>query len=246
MVQMATTPMWSALGQRRNTGAMASWGYAPAGADRVRVSFAGETREDEIRNGVYLLIWWHVAKTPDPVVEAFRINGEWIEQPRPPSEEDAELEFVSVFEQPTQYFLHASQYGPEIGLRASRPSLALPLETSDAKLGEAVLYLIAECRRDASPPASPDDLRKETLALYKPARVRSWAALQRAAKLIHVWLGAEGLRVEPTRNGGYRGPDRGFHHLPEHAERLERSPQPAVLGASVRRALSVSTPPPEA
>jgi hypothetical protein len=58
-----------------------------------------------------------------------------------------------------------------------------------------------------------------------------------------VWLGAAGLRVEPSRNGGYRGPDRGFHFAPELAERLERSAQPAVLGASVRRALSLSTLP---
>ena len=244
IVQMSTVPAWSALGQSRDEGIMPAWGYAPVGADRVRVEFAGEARDDEVRNGIYLLIWWRAPKSPDPFVQAFRINGEWIEQERPPSLETAEVAFVSVFEQPTQYFLHTSQYGREIGLQAARPSLALPLDTPDAKLGEAVLYLMTECRRDAQPPASRDHLRKETLALYKPARVRSWAALQRTAKLVHVWLGGEGLRVEPTRNAGYRGPDRGFHYLPEQAERLERWPQPATLGASVRRALSASTLPP--
>lgn len=178
-------------------------------------------------------------------VSAFRIDGHWIARQRPPSQETTETGFISVFEQPTQYFLHSSQCGPATGLRASGPSLALPLDTPDAKLGEAVLYLMTECRRDAAPPASPDQSRKEALALLKPARVRSWAALQRTARLAHVWVGADGLRVEPTRNGGNRGPDRGFHWLTEQAERLGRSPPPAVLGASVRHALLASTLPPQ-
>jgi hypothetical protein len=208
------------------------------------VEFQGEVREDDVTNGVYFVIWWRAPRSgPEPFVTAFRVHGQWIVRQRLSQETAAETGFVSVFEQPTQYFLHSSQFGPQIGLRASRPSLALPLDTPNPKLGEAVLYLMTECRRDAAPPASSDHLRRETLALYKPARVRSWAALQRTAKLVHVWLGADSLRVQPTRNGGHRGPDRGFHDLTELAEQLERFPQPAVLGASVRHALSLSTLP---
>jgi hypothetical protein len=242
--QMASGSGWSHVRPDHGTGTMSSWGSAPPGADRVRVEFQGEIREDDVTNGVYFLIWWRAPRSErEPFVTAFRIDGQWIARQRPPSQEATG--FASVFEQPTQYFLHSSQCGPETGLRASGPSLALPLDTPDAKLGEAVLYLLSECRRDAPPPASPDRLRKETLALYKPARVRSWAALQRTAKLVHVWVDADGLRVEPTRNGGNRGPGRGFHDLTKQAERLGRSPPPAELGASVRHALLASTLPPQ-
>lgn len=219
VLQMASGSGWSHVRPDHGTGTMSSWGSAPPGADRVRVEFQGETREDDVTNGVYFLIWWRARRSErEAFVTAFRIDGHWIARQRPPSQETTETGFISVFEQPTQYFLHSSQCGPETGLRASGPSLALPLDTPDAKLGEAVLYLMTECRRDAAPPASPDQSRKEVLALLKPARVRSWAALQCTAKLAHVWVGADGLRVEPTRNGGNRGSDQRFP-LPHRASR---------------------------
>lgn len=247
-LQLESGSGWCHYRPDQRTCAVSSWGSAPPGADRIRVEFQGAIREDDVTNGVYFLIWWDVPRlAPEPFVTAFRINGQWNARQRPPDPDPMQIGLVSVFEQPTQYFLHSSQFGPGTALRASGPSLALALDTPDAKLGEAVLYLMAECRRDATPEDfSRDQSREEDVALLKPARVRSWAALQRTAKLVHVWLGADGLRAEPTRNGGNRGPDRGFHWLTKQAERVGPSPEPAVLGAAVRHALSASTLPPQA
>jgi len=61
MVQMATVPGWCPVSQSPLEGTVTSWGYAPPGADRVRVELGGEIAEDEVRNGVYLLIWWRDA-----------------------------------------------------------------------------------------------------------------------------------------------------------------------------------------
>ena len=42
--------------------------------------------------------------------------------------------------------------------------------------------------------------------------------------------------VEPTRNGGVRGDERGYHPLPEHAVRVGAGCSAADLGAAVHAA----------
>jgi len=153
---------------------------------------------------------------------------------------------VSVYQQPTQYFLYPSHRTRDGIWRAAGPTLAFPLDAPDTKLGETVLYLLTECRLEVAPPATPDRPRHEVLALLKPARIQSWMALQRKAKLVSVKTTANELRVEPTRNGGNRGPDAGFHFLLDQAERFDRHPSPELLGAAVRRAFITSTRPPAA
>ena len=193
---------------------------------------------------ISILTWGHPEyATPEILALAERVIT-LRDPPRAADESELETGVVSVFEQPTQYFLHPFQRAPGGPWRAAGPSLALPLETPDSRMGEAVLYLITECRQDVM--TLVDRPRHEILTLLKPARVRSWMALQRKAKLIHITARSNGLRVEPTRNGGNRGDDRGFHFLVEQAEILERAPDPAALGAAVRRAFLASTPPPPA
>ena len=153
-----------------------------------------------------------------------------------------EIAMISVYQLPTQYFLYPLHGGNTEIWRAGPPSLAMPLETSEAKLGEAVSYLLTESRPGVP---SPELSREASLALLKPARVRSWTTLQRKAKLVHISATEREIRVAPTRNGGNRGDDKGFHFLGDRAELLERNPAHDALGASVRRAFGFSTPPPE-
>ena len=153
---------------------------------------------------------------------------------------------VSVYQQSTQYFLHPFSRAPTSPWRAATPTLALPLDTSDTALGEAVLYLLTECRQDVEAFVQWERPREEMLALLKPARVRSWMTLQRNAKLVGVTAEDGRLRVVPTRNGGNRGDDRGFHDLVDQAEIFQSTPGPAVIGEAVRRAFLLSTLPPAA
>jgi hypothetical protein len=76
-------PGWTSTGAERDLGTLASWGDAPAGAERVRVRWGGHAGEAPVADGVYLVTWWRVP-CPDPgwpVVE-FRVHGEWV--PGPP------------------------------------------------------------------------------------------------------------------------------------------------------------------
>jgi hypothetical protein len=190
---------------------------------------------------VSILTWGHPeCATPEILALAERVIT-LRDPPRVAAESEVETGVVSVFEQPTQYFLHPFQRAAGGPWRAASPSLALPLDAPDSRIGESVLYLLTECRQDVM--TLVDRPRDETLALLKPARVRSWMTLQRKARLVHVTARSNGVRVEPTRNGGNRGDDKGFHSLVEQAEILERAPDPAALGAAVRRAFRASTPP---
>ena len=71
---------WSLVGPTPHLGTLAAWGEAPAGADRVRVEFRGESHEEPVANGVYLAVWWQVPcpEAENPWLCAFRINGEWV------------------------------------------------------------------------------------------------------------------------------------------------------------------------
>jgi hypothetical protein len=77
-------PGWSRITLESDVGILADWGDAPAGADRVRLEFQGQLREEEVNGGVYLAVWWNVPHPADgawPLVWGFRINGTWIAQP---------------------------------------------------------------------------------------------------------------------------------------------------------------------
>jgi hypothetical protein len=73
---------WHLIDADTDLGVETAWGETPPSADMVRFDFAGETREEPVSNGVYLVVWWDVA-CPKVHAEptAFRIGGEWVRAP---------------------------------------------------------------------------------------------------------------------------------------------------------------------
>lgn len=73
-------PGWSRVGPVDDLGTLKIWGESPMGADRVRIRYEGEVREEAVEHGVYLLVWWSVPCPDDrgPRVQAFRVRGEWL------------------------------------------------------------------------------------------------------------------------------------------------------------------------
>lgn len=59
------------------------WQDAPPGADRARVAFGGETRDEPVERGVYLAAWWRVPCPENdwPHAVAFRVSGHWVPAP---------------------------------------------------------------------------------------------------------------------------------------------------------------------
>lgn len=72
-------PGWTRTHPELDLGALTAWGDAPAGADRVRVTFRGAVREEPVVDGAYLVVWWNVPCPPagGPEVTAFRRHGRW-------------------------------------------------------------------------------------------------------------------------------------------------------------------------
>jgi hypothetical protein len=61
-------------------GTQTFWSDAPDGADRVRIEFMGETREEPVVDGAYLVVWWNVASDIDTETRLqYRINGRWFD-----------------------------------------------------------------------------------------------------------------------------------------------------------------------
>ncbi len=73
-------PGWSHVGPEVARGTLTIWSEAPLGADKVRLEFEGELREEPVDNGVYLAAWWDVPcpKGTEPRISASRVNGQWV------------------------------------------------------------------------------------------------------------------------------------------------------------------------
>ena len=71
-------PGWTLTDPAHGLGTAAAWGTAPEGTVRVRATFAGETREVPVADGVYLIAWWRVPADGLPRIEAFRIGERWV------------------------------------------------------------------------------------------------------------------------------------------------------------------------
>ncbi len=78
-------PGWSRVRRESELGILTDWDEARPRADRVRIEFEGEIREEAVNEGAYLAVWWDVPH-PDtwPIATAFRINGEWVRAPQWP------------------------------------------------------------------------------------------------------------------------------------------------------------------
>ena len=103
-------------------------------------------------------------------------------------------------------------------------------------LGQAIREVLA-ASRDAV--AHPTDWKGLLLPLFKCAKIRSWNALQKSAKMCGVEESNSELRIVPTRNGGTAGSDKGYHSLPEKAILLEADCAPEQLGKALEQALEL-------
>ena len=125
---------------------------------------------------------------------------------------------------------------------AGRPVTRLVSTATDAEIGSAVRAALS-ASRDGLPAPSRADYPVHLRDLATAAGVRTWAALEKAARLCAVEENAGGVRrVVPHRHGGTRGPDAGYHELPEAAFE-SAGVDNAALGAAARRGIELSPGP---
>ena len=128
--------------------------------------------------------------------------------------------------------------------RAGLPVVRLLPSAADDVVGHAVQRALTEA--PARGPATPwKEYAPVRLALASAAGFRSWGPFDRRARLCSVRVSETGLvEIIPTRHGGTRGADKGFHDRAELTFPVGHAPTTAELGAGVRQGLALSLWPP--
>ncbi len=116
------------------------------------------------------------------------------------------------------------------------PVQVLPCETDMTTLGQAIQNALAASQDGV---AHPTDSKAVLQPLFKGAKIKSWNALQKSAKMVSIEMSAAELRMVPSRNGGTSGDDKGYNHLPEKAIVLAAGCSPEQLGSALSQALEL-------
>jgi len=120
---------------------------------------------------------------------------------------------------------------------AAPPVVSLDASVSAATTGQAVLDALARSRVDVSVPDLGADLEAP---LRNAAGVRSRCALMTGTRACSVHREEDRIRIDPLRNGGSSGDERGFSALPD-SETLEAAATADVIGRAVLIALEKAT-----
>ena len=113
---------------------------------------------------------------------------------------------------------------------ASEPYVSLPLDADTRTLGESVLKALSLSGRTVAHPTSWKELGTARLTA---AGVKSEKAFQSGARSLSAERAAQGIRIEPSRNGGTRGDAKGFAPLPELSLSLPLTASAESLGAAI-------------
>jgi len=119
---------------------------------------------------------------------------------------------------------------------ARLPARLLPPEASATDIGQAVIEALSQ-RSRALPKLRPSDYGELSKPVLRVAGVRSWQVLQGSSSLCNVEASGGSVHVQPTRNGGRSGADRGYHPLVDESITLAITNSPSNMGQAVLDAL---------
>jgi hypothetical protein len=118
----------------------------------------------------------------------------------------------------------------------SEPVQVLANESDIATVAQAVRIALAASRDGV---AHPTDWKAVLQPHLNGAKIKSWSAFQKSAKMVGIEMSGAELRIVPSRNGGTSGDDKGYHPLPEAAIVLATGCSDAELGSALRQALEL-------
>ena len=113
------------------------------------------------------------------------------------------------------------------------PVDVVPHDVETEILGKAVRNALAACRLGV---AHPTDWKAMLQPLLACARIRSWNAFQKSAMMCLIEETETELRIIPNKNGGTKGPDKGFDLLLGKSIIIGPSCSAEELGSALKRA----------
>jgi hypothetical protein len=106
---------------------------------------------------------------------------------------------------------------------------------SAVELGELALRALGDGRRGIP---RVTDWKALVAPLLDACAARSWSAIQRRYEYVEVERLGGRVSVIPSRNGGTRGDDKGFHTLTSEVIHISEAVVPDVLGRAIQDAFS--------
>ena len=145
------------------------------------------------------------------------------------------MRIASIYKLKDRILVHADSRTTDGVWVAAAPFLSLPLDSNPDDIGDAIAKALAS---SADNIPHPTDWRAVAAPRLSAAGVRSERSFQADAAHVSVSLYRREYIVEPHRNGGTSGADKGFHAIPELRRLIGPDGTPATIGQAVIEALA--------
>jgi len=123
---------------------------------------------------------------------------------------------------------------------AGLPAIQVSTDATPTELSNIIRDVLRASGTTVPAPKRADYPRRLKPVLQSVG-AKSWQEIERNSRLCHVGQEKPGeIRIVPTRNGGGRGADKGFHDLDSIAFTIPADAFDEVLSAGVRRGLELS------
>lgn len=123
---------------------------------------------------------------------------------------------------------------------AGLPAIQVSVDATATELSN-IIRDVLRASGTTVPAPKRDDFPRRLKPVLQAVGAKTWSAIERNSRLCTVGQEKSGeFLIVPTRNGGGRGPDRGFHDLKSLAFTIPADAFDEVLSAGVRRGLELS------
>ena len=147
---------------------------------------------------------------------------------------------IAVYGRRKDFVVHAYHMTEAGFWLAGLPAIQVSTDATATELS-AIIRDVLGASGATVPAPRHDDSPRRLKPVLQALGAKSWSEIERNSRLCHVGQEKPGeIRIVPTRNGGGRGPDRGFHDLNSLAFSIPADAFDEVLSAGVRRGLELS------
>lgn len=115
----------------------------------------------------------------------------------------------------------------------SSPYYALPIDASNEKIGELLKKALTENNYNVPDPDWKD--RSLNHQRYKAANVKSEKAYMKNARSVSVYQYDGIIHLTPSRNGGTKGENKGFHDITSETIQINNNCDNEELGSIVKK-----------
>ncbi len=145
------------------------------------------------------------------------------------------IKSVSAYKLRDRFLIHPNQITTAGVWLAAPEYVSLDLDSSAREIGQAFLLALEDAGQTVLHPTKWVGLSKPRL---DAAGAKSEVAFQKGARLVRGVRNQVETEIQPTRNGGAAGNNRGFHDLPNATIRLANQGSPIQFGQAILAAFA--------